>query len=168
MPISTVPKTARDVTLTWLDNGGSNSFAMTFENPDFSVNGGPPDVLHLKHRGKTQNPPRLRFTEDKEFGFTVSGTLRDLVDGSYATLLGIIHNTGYVGSNWTPTNGANAEVHCWTLRIDIEGTDHGDGSDHRYELPFVHPGSYQMGDGFPMTLSLTCTSYPENSLPTLT
>ena len=70
----------------------------------------------------------------------------------------VILQSGDVGTNWVSTLGSNAEVLTFNVVLTIEGTDHGDASDHTLTLPHcVITGSLAEGD--PDTVSISLTSY---------
>lgn len=158
MPYSTIVKTKRDGTLTLLDNGGANSLTVAYESGDFSLNIPQEAVNAFLDRGSLGSPPSLRHGDDQPMTGTFTAYLRDLSDAAYATLEEILMQSGFVGSNWVSTMGANGEVFTLTLRWTVEGTNHGDAADHTIELPYCHiTGALAEGD--PNTISISFTSY---------
>ena len=165
MPISTIVKTKRDGTLTILDNADANSLVVAFEAGDFALTiPGIQEQVFLD-RGEFTATPALRDGDDQPMTGTFTAYLRDISDAAFATLEEIITNTGFVSSTWVSTLGANAETRVFTFRWDIEGTDHGDASDHRITCNFCKfTGS--LTEGVPSTISGAFTAY--DVFPTVT
>ena len=165
MPISTIVKTKRDGTLTFADSGGANSLTVAFEAGDFTVDIPQESVDHYLDRGVIGATPSLRNADDNPMTGSFTAYLRDLSDAAYATLEEILLQSGFVGSTWVSTMGANGEVFTLTMTWTIEGTDHGDASDHVLSLPFcVVRGS--LSEGQPNMINLTFTSYAVRPTPT--
>ena len=165
MPESTIVKTKRDGTLTIADNAGANTFTVAFESGDLSLTIPGPGVGLFLDRGVITSPPAIRYTDDAPITGTFSAYLRDFSDAAYATLMEIISQSGEVASTWVSTMGANGEVQTYTLSWLVEGTDHGDVSDHLCVLDHcAFTGSVSEGD--PDSISLSFTSYA--LYPTLT
>ena len=165
MPISTITKTKRDGTLTILDNAGANVFIVQFEEGDYNLAiPGPQEQVFLD-RGQFTPTPQIRYGDDAAMSGTFTARLRDVSDAAFATLGGILAESGFVNSTWVSTLGANAEVRLYTMRVDIEGTDHGDATDHRIECNFCK-FSGSIAEGVPDTISMSFTSY--DVYPTVT
>jgi len=172
MPESLIVKTKRDGTLTFLDNGGVNTFTVAFEAGDLSVTIPGPSVANFLDRGRfPSGNPSIRYQDDAPITGTFTAYLRDFDDGGTGTdttLAEIISRSGLCDPStgtWVSTMGASGEVFALTLRWEIEGTDHGDPADHTMELNHsVFTGS--MSEGDPDTISLSFTSY--TLYPTLT
>jgi hypothetical protein len=165
MAISTIVKNKRDGTLTISDNGGSNSCVVAYEAGDFSLTVPGPTVENYLDRGAFGSTPSLRYGDDQPMTFTFTAQLRDLSDGSYITLESILLNSGYFASTWVSTLGATGEVKTVTMQWDIEGTNHGDSTDHRIVCNFCFiTGS--LGEGGPNTVSVQGTSW--DLYPTVT
>ena len=158
MAISTVVKTKRDGTLKFEDNGAANSLTVAYEAGDFNLTIPGASVVANLDRGQLGATPSLRLSDDQPMTATFSAYLRDFSDASYATLEEIILQSGDVGTNWVSTLGATAEVFVLDLTWTVEGSDHGDASDHVLKLPFCHvTGSFAEGD--PDMINLSITSY---------
>ncbi len=157
MAYSTVVKTKRDGTLKFEDNAAANSLTISYEAGDFQLSIGANVVANLD-RGKFGATPSLRLSDDQAMTATFTAYLRDFSDATYATLEEIILQSGDVGSNWVSTLGSDAEVFTLDLTWTVEGTDHGDASDHVLTIPFCHvTGSLSEGD--PNQVSISITSY---------
>ncbi|MBC8425450.1 hypothetical protein H8E07_15125 [bacterium] len=158
MPISTIVKTKRDGTLTFEDNGAGNTLTVQYEAGDlsFTVNG--EGVNNFLDRGLIGSPPSVRYGDDQPVTGSFTAYLRDLSDAAYATLEEIILRSGDVGANWVSTMGANGEVFTLTLRFTIEGTDHGDASDHVLTFDYANVTG-TMAEGDPDTISINFTAY---------
>jgi len=156
--ISTVIKTRRDGKITLSDNGAANTLVIDYEAGDFSMTVGGASVSLFLNRGKIGATPSIRYNEDQPITFSFSAYFRDLSDAGYETLSEVLLQSGAVGSGWVSTMGANGEVFAIDVGILIEGTDHGDASDHSFTLPnCVVTGSWAEGE--PNTISVSGTSY---------
>ena len=165
MPISTIIKTKRDGSLLIRDNGAANTLTVAFEAGDFSLTIPGPSVINSLDRGEFGTTPSLRYGDDAPMTFSFTANLRDLSDATFATLESIILQSGFVGSTWVSTLGANGEVFTLDLVWTIEGTDHGDAADHTITLTHcVLTGTLAEGD--PDTISISGTSY--DLFPTVT
>lgn len=158
MAISTVVKTKRDGTLVLKDNAAANTLTVAYEAGDLSISIPGPAVISPLDRGQLGDPPSLRYSDDQPITGTFTAYLRDLTDDGYATLEEVILQSGDVGDNWTSTMGSNGEVFTLDLEWTIEGTNHGDLTDHVLTLPYcVITGSLSEGD--PDQISISFTSY---------
>ena len=158
MAESTIVKTKRDGTIKFSDNGAANEYTVSYEAGDLSVAIPGPSVISPLDRGSLGSPPSLRYSDDAPITGNFTAMLRDLGDATYTTLSEIITQTGDVGDNWVSTMGADGEVFTLDLEWTIEGTDHGDASDHVLTLSHcVVSGSLSEGD--PDQISISFTSY---------
>lgn len=156
MAISTIPKTLRDGTLTFTD--GVRSLVVDFEAGDLKIDIPQEAVSLFLDRGQIGATPAIRYGDDAPMTGSFTAQLRDLSDATYATLEELVTQSGYVGSTWVSTLGANAEVFTVTLTWDVEGTDHGDATDHSLTLPYcVVRGGFS--EGVPNTINISFTSY---------
>lgn len=158
MAISEIVKTKRDGSLQISDLGAANTLTVNWEAGDFSLSIPGPTVIAPLDRGQFGGTPNLRYSDDAAMTGTWTAYLRDISDDGYSTLEELVLQSGDVGNNWTSTLGANAEVFTVDLTWTIEGTDHGDASDHVLVLPHcVISGSFSEGD--PDQVSISFTSY---------
>ena len=165
MAESTICKTKRDGTLTILDNGGANSYVISFEAGDLSIDIPGPGVNVFLDRGALGSTPCLRYGDDQPMSGSFTAHMRDVSDATDVSLIEFLAESGQVASTFVSTLGANAEVRTYTLRWDIEGTDHGDAADHRIECNFCAI-SGSVGEGDPNTVNISFTSY--DLYPTVT
>jgi len=157
MAYETVIKTKRDGQLTFKDNGASNTLTVAYEAGDLSITIPGPTVVSTLDRGAFGATPSLRYGDDQPCTFSFTAYLRDMSDGSDATLEDLVSGRNGATSAWVSTLGANGEVFTLTLQWAIEGTDHG-GADHTVTLNHcVVTGSFSEGD--PSTVSITGTAY---------
>jgi hypothetical protein len=155
--ISTILKTKRDGTLT-ISDGSGKSLVVKYENGSFALNVPKAALISTLDRGELGDPPSLRKGDDQPMSGTFTAYLRDVSDDTYITLEEICLDTGYYDTTWVSTLGVGAEVKTLTLQWDIAGIIHGDPTDHRVILPFLHlTGSLTEGD--PSTLAMAYTSY---------
>ncbi len=161
MAESTIVKTKRDGTLTFIDGSGvPNTFTVAFEAGDLSITIPGPTVNNFLDRGRMTVNPSIRYGDDQPVTGTFTAYLRDFDDGGTGTdttLAEIITQSG-VASGWTSTMGANGEVFTLTLLWNIAGVIHGDPADHTCQLDFCYvTGS--MNEGDPDQISISFTSY---------
>ena len=166
MAISTIVKNKRDGTLVLTDNAAAKSLTIAYEAGDFTLNVPGYSVSHYPDRGAIGSPPSIRHVDDQPMTGTFTAYMRDISDATYATLEEIILGpSGYVGSNWVSTMGANGEVFTVTATWTIEGTNHGDSADHTVACNYVYmTGS--LSDGDPNMINITFTAY--DLFPTVT
>ena len=166
MAESTIVKTKRDGTITFLDNGGVNSYTVAYEAGDFSFDIPGPAVGNFLDRGRfPAGNPSIRLTDDAPMTGSFTAYLRDVSDATDVTLMEILAQSGAVSTTWVSTMGATGEVFTLSLRFTISGLVHGDPSDHILEFPHaVIRGSVSEGD--PDTITVNWTSY--KSFPVVT
>lgn len=158
MAYSTIVKTKRDGTLVFADNAAANTLTVAFEAGDFSADFAMEGVQEFLDRGRHSDPPAIRYSDDAPITGSFTCYLRDISDATYATVEEILLQSGQVGSTWVSTMGANGEVFTLSLTWTIEGTDHGDASDHVLTFPYCSiRGS--MAEGDPNTLTINFTSF---------
>ena len=158
MAISPICKTLRDGTLLFADNAAGNTLTVAFETGDFNLNIPGETIVNVLDRGAIGATPCLRHGDDQPMDWSFTATLRDLSDAAYATLEEIVMQSGFVGSTWVSTMGANGEVFTLSLTWTVEGTDHGDSADHAITVPFcVVTGGF--AEGQPDTINISGTSY---------
>jgi len=107
----------------------------------------------------------VRYGDDTALTGSFSAYFRDATDAGAATLFDLLNWSGYVGTNWVSTLGANAEVKAVDHRVTIEGSDHGDGADHSITIQDVSL-DYSWADGDPVTVSVNWQSHTDYK-PTL-
>jgi len=163
---STIVKNKRDFTVVLTDNAAAHSYTISLEPGDLSITIPGTTVSNYLDRGSIGATPSIRYVDDQPMTFTLSGYLRDVSDASYATLPEFIAGpSGYVGTTWVSTMGANGEVPTWTVTITIEESNHTGSADHTIVLNFCYiTGS--ITDGDPATVSISGTSY--DVYPTVT
>ena len=159
MPESTIVKTKRDGTITFLD-GAANSFTVAFEAGDLNITIPGTTVNNFLDRGRMTGPPSIRYGDDQPCTGSFTATLRDFDDGGTGadtTLAEIITQSG-VASTWQSTMGVNGEVFTLTLVWEISGVVHGDPSNHICQLDHCYiTGS--MSEGDPDQISISFTAY---------
>lgn len=158
MSISTIAKTKRDVTVTIKDLSAAHTLVISLERGDVNIGIPGPTVNVFLDRGRFGSTPSLRYGDDQPMTFSISGDLTDVSDATYATMVELFTQTGYVASTWVSVMGSTGEVKAYDVFIDIEGTDHNDSTDHQLILRnCVFTGT--IADGDPITVSLSGTSY---------
>lgn len=158
MALSTVAKTKRDMTVVISDLNDVHSLEVKYERGDLNLTVPGPTVNLFLDRGVIGDDPSIRYGDDQPMTLSISGDLTDVSDAAYTTLTEILTNSGFFKSTWVSTKGASGEVKTVNVKITIEGTDHGDASDHTITCGYVFlTGS--VADGDPITCSLSGTSY---------
>jgi hypothetical protein len=156
MAISTIIKTKRDGTIVIDD--GTRTLEIAYEQGDLNLSIPGPSITLNLDRGQIGATPSIRYADDAPITGTFTANLRDLTDAAYSTLEGILTNSGYFDTTWVSTLGATAEIKTVTITWTIEGTDHGDATDHTITLAYcVLTGSLSEGD--PGKVSVSFTSY---------
>ena len=174
MPISTTIKVKRDGTLTIASLGGgafnlatgallagADSLVVAYEAGDLSIEIPGPSVSHFLDRGRIVSPPSVRYGDDAPVTGSFSAHLRDLSDAAYATLEEILMRSGFVSTSWESSRASaagagDAEVFAVDLKWDVEGTAHGDATDHIIILPYcVLTGGFSEGDPNSIKVSFT-------------
>jgi hypothetical protein len=148
-------------------NGGAESYTLAFEAGDLSLNLPSRAVSHYKDRGRTTNPPSIRYGEDQDGSITFSCHLRDLSDASAATLSDIISTMagnarGYVGSNWESTRASSSgagDAEVFSIAFKLTITNAGDGTDtHAIACNYV-VGQATLTEGDPSSFSFSGVIY---------
>tara|TARA_R110000824_G_C14925829_1_gene648184 strand:+ start:193 stop:702 length:510 start_codon:yes stop_codon:yes gene_type:complete len=163
MPHATTTKNFRDGTLLIEDGTGTpNAFTVIYEAGDFSISGlvqGQKESTVYLDRGDLGS---IRHTNQTFPSGSFSMHMVDLSDGSYATAIDLMLQTGkFVAGGGTPgvsTLGANSEVYTVKLTLTIEGSDHGDDSDHTIVLDDALC-SIDASEGDPNSISVSFTCY---------
>ena len=156
----------RDGTITFLDNTGTTSYTVAFEDGDLSCTITGPSKAEALDRGVHTVPPSVRYVDDGNCAISFSFYLRDSGQGD-VNLVDLATGKTGGGSTWVSTYGATAEVPAYTVRWDLEGTDHG-GVDSRFEWAYCEIDSLGIAEGefTKSTISLTSRSnYPTVSEP---
>lgn len=162
MPESTVVKNMRDGKLEVIS--GANTYEIAYEEGVLSLAVPGPSISNYLDRGEFTNPPSLRKNQDQPMTGSFTFRFRDGADASYVTGPELITNSGAFAT-WASTLGANAEVKTVTLRWTVNGTTHGDPSNHVMDMPYSHlTGAFTDGD--PITGTVNFTSY--SNYPTVT
>ena len=162
MAESVIVRTKRDGSLTSNDGTPTTplTYTVAYEAGDLSITIPGPAVNVFLDRGQFGTTPSLRYGDDQPCTFSFSAHMRDVSDGSVATLFSILNQSGIVGSTpWVSTLGsaATTEVFAVQLVFAIEGTDHG-SADYTITLDdCIITGSISEGD--PNTINITGTSY---------
>ena len=161
MAHSTVVKNFRDGSLSIADGAGSPAtHTVAFEAGDFSISGlmsetssKQYDLATYMDRGDLAS---IRKTSQTFVSGSFTMHLVDLSDGSYSTAMDLLLKRGSHASA-VSTLGANADVYAVKLTLTIEGSDHGDGSDHTIALDdCVCSVDVAEGERGSISISFTC------------
>jgi len=163
MAYSTVPKVRRDGKIVLLDNGGTNSLEIAYEEGNFTFDlTKPADQTILRDRGVITT---VRKGDDQAIASgSFSAYMRQFTSSSAGSVLDFINKTGaYVGNVSVAGSGSGRDVYvehyAVDIRFDVEGTDFGDtDGDHQALLKSaVCTASFSEGD--PSSFTITFTAY---------
>lgn len=162
MAISSIVKNFRDGTLTIEDGTGTPiSMTVQYEAGDFSLSGiteGQTEIVAYYDRGALCS---LRKTQDAHATFSFTAHMSDLSDSTELCLLDVVNKTG-AWSSGVSTMGANADVWTTKVTLTIDGTTHGDSSDHVIALDDCRL-SLDLSEGDPNSFSISGTVYGTQS-----
>jgi hypothetical protein len=158
MAESTIVKTKRDGILTLYDDARGNSYAISYEQGDFSLTIPGRTINVFLDRGVLGATPSVRWGDDQPMSGSFTAYMRDANDAAAAILFNLATETGWANSNWTSTLGSNAEVFTVEMELTIEGTDHGDAADHTITIDHCAL-SVQFAEGDPNLLTINFVSY---------
>lgn len=162
MPAATKTTSSRQVTAKIYDYGYTNTLALTLTEGAFTWTEDGPEVISLMNRGA--------FANDEIYGSdtAISGSFEirhtELTSTSYACLLDIFRwdssasASSYVKSNWTPVNGAGAEVPLWGFEWVADASAYTGGAISRVRIPrcrFKH----SVKEGFPTIVSASFSGF---------
>jgi len=146
-------------------NGGAESYTLAFEAGDLSLTLPSRAVSHYRDRGRTTNPPSLRYGEDQDGSISFTCHLRDLSDASAAALMDIASTMagnprGYVGTNWESTMASSSgagDAEVFTIGAKLTITNAGDGTDtHALACNYIS-GTLTLTEGDPSSLQFSGT-----------
>ncbi len=108
--------------------GGEEIIVIEYTDGDLSFDDPGTNVVSLKPRGKKQNPPILRYSEEGDITGTFTCYLREALNAAEASKLGLMLQTGFVASDWVSSGGTTADVFTvqmnWALAASaLGGTD---------------------------------------------
>jgi hypothetical protein len=127
MAESLIAKNARDGTIAIIN--ATRTYTVSVEQGNFAATGaneGNYETTPIEDRGEFSH---LRRTKRKYVPFTFTAWMRDLVDGTDPTLVGMALRKG-VHATDVGQGGANAEVYTVDVRWTVDGTTHGDAANH--------------------------------------
>lgn len=120
MAEGTVVFTRRNGTISVLDATGTPlEYEVAYEDGELSVDIPEESLIDIMDRGQFTNPPQVRKDQDQPITGSFTYKLRDAGNATDATVFDLPGNQGVFGSTWVPTNGANAEVALYTLRLTL-------------------------------------------------
>lgn len=103
---------------------------MAIEAGNFAVTGtneGNYETTVIEDRGEYQH---LRRTKRKYISFTFTALMRDLVDGTDPTLVGMCLRKGVHATDLPIGGSSTQEVYQVDIRHTVDGTTHGDAANH--------------------------------------
>jgi len=149
MAESAVPKVPRDGSLVIKDGTGvPNTYTVQYSDA-FGYTGTQAAPIHVFNRG-TRVYTRKGNDGIPSISFTV--LLASFTDGTDLTILDVLLKTG-AASAWTKVLSTVEEYNV-TGEFSVEGTDHGDDTDHKITCTGLRLTDYQISEGEPMTLTV--------------
>jgi len=124
----TTVKVRRDGTIALADNagfGGGNTYTVAYENGDGSLSQPKADRIVIRDRGVIAG---LRKGDDAVGSFSFSVHMRSFTDANITLIDALDFING--ASGWTSSGGTGYEQKLLSAKITVEGTDHGDSTDH--------------------------------------
>jgi hypothetical protein len=126
MAESLIAKNRRDGTLQIIN--GTRTYTVSLEQGDFAVSGaneGNYETTPIEDRGEYSHERR---TTRKYPTFTFTAYMRDLIDATDVTLVGMCLKLGASASDASIVTGS--EVYLVNMKWTVDGTTHGDAANH--------------------------------------
>lgn len=162
MAESNIVKVKRDGSIALLDGTSPTprSYLVSAEPGDMNIAVPGENRVDFLDRGRLVGA--VRFTDDQAVTGSFSVYFRGglSTDGASAALIDILNGSAftYATNPWVGTLGANAEVKTVDLVFTVEGTVHGDASDHICTIPDCSL-DYSLVEGDPNTISINFRSH---------
>ena len=131
------------------------NFDVSFEAGDFSISGLNSSLKEVTTYMDRGDLATVRHTNRTFPTGSFSVHLTDVSDGSTQTLIDFLLKGGSFGGNVSTLPGEGYTV---KVILNIEGTDHGDSSDHQITLDDCHC-MVDVAEGDPDTISVSFTCY---------
>lgn len=162
MAESVVPKTRRDIVVTFSDGSGTPKTYVVIREPgDLVIN--VPKQARNNFLDRNRLTGAVRFGEDQPITGSLSAYFSDATESGVAALMDVCNwasgsGAGYVSTNFVSTLGSSAEVKTLDVIVGIEGSDHGDGADHSITIDDCSL-DYTWTDGDPITVGINYQSH---------
>ena len=153
MAISTVAKNFRDGSVSITDGAGL-TMDLNYTAGDFNISGlieGQKEVAKYLNRGDFFS---ARKTNQVFASFSFTAILTDVADGTNKTLQDAFLKSGAWASA-VSSLGTNEEVYTLNLVWTIEGTDHGDPTDHTVSMSHCRCSDLSMTEGDPDMINIS-------------
>lgn len=158
MAASTVVKNFTDGTIKVEDGTGTPlDYTCAFDEGNLSLTGlsqQQNEIATYESRGALKS---VRHTARTYPSGSFSLMLTDVSDNTDETLIDILLKQGAFSAA-VSTLGANADVYTTKITLTIEGTDHGDSSDHTIVMDDV-AATVDISEGDPNTVTVNFTVY---------
>lgn len=158
MALSAIAKTKRDGAITLADGTGSPvTLTVQYEDGDLSIEGiskHQTELVAFFDRGDFYT---VRKSNTKFITFKFTAHMTELSDSANHNLYDFINFNNEYSAN-VSTLGANAEVKTLKLTLAVEGSNHGDASDHTIALNHC-ACEIAFAEGEPNKFTVTGTSY---------
>lgn len=153
----------KDGTITFADNGGSNTYVIAYEEGDFAGDTPGDIVQEFLDRGCHASTPSVRKVGESTSTGGFSCYFRDVTDASVAVAPDFIYNAGFFASTWVSTLGSSADVKTVSITFAAAAVNGGAIQTIVYNHCYIS-GSFSEGD--PNKVGFSWVSY-ENT-PTTT
>jgi len=148
-------------------NAGAYTLEIDLEPGDFTWSAPGPTIVDFLDRDEFTDLPQVRKGTDQPVTCSFSKHMDKLTDSAAATLLDIIHQTGYVGANWPSTMGSApgcAEVFTADILYRVEATGHCEGADMALLFKYVTMTGGG-ADGTPNSITFSGVSHMAYPIP---
>lgn len=158
MALSAIAKTKRDGAITLADGTGTPvTLTVQYEDGDLSIEGiskHQAELVAFFDRGVFYT---VRKSNQKFVTFKFTAHMTEISDATNANLYDFINFNNKYSANIS-TLGSTAEVKTIKVTLAIEGTDHGDGTDHSISITDC-ACEISFAEGEPNKFTITGTSY---------
>lgn len=154
MPESVVPRTKRDITISWADAGAAHTYTPPIQVGDLAYEATLYSATIIRDRGSLVS---ARKGDDEPVTCSGTAILTDPGSSAYATLPDICEERGYFASTWVSTTDGLSDIpttdHTWT----IDGASFGE-ADKTMLFPDVYTRQAGASFGDPANYPWQCTS----------
>jgi len=156
MAASTVPKVRRDGSITLIDGTSPTAleYVVSYEDGDLTFSGDKADRVVIRDRGTIVG---VRLADDPVQSLSFSVHMRDFTDGTSTNLVDVITQAG-AASAWKSVASGAYSPYLLNCRLNIEGTDHDDTSDHSAVLASCL-FTYSFSEGDPNVINVSAEVY---------
>ena len=172
MAYSVTPKIRRDGVITLMDSGATNTLQISYEDGNFTLNGLPTKEAQtiIRDRGTVVSVRKGDSEPTTSGSFSVHFRQFGGDTTNAGSVLDFIYKRGFYAANSSTgdTGVPRVEHYCIDIKYEVEGTAHGDDSDHTVTLSkcVVTGASFTEGDPSSLALEFVCYGGFTLSFPT--